>query len=126
MTRRCWPLLADENVSRALTEELGRLGFDVATVVELGLAGQSDSTILREATIHGRVVLTHDGDFGRLAIGNREPLTGILFVRPGHVEATRAAATIAGLDVRSEHFQAPFLLVMQFLDESVRVRHRQL
>jgi predicted nuclease of predicted toxin-antitoxin system len=32
-------------------------------------------------------VLTRDGDFGTLAIHAGEPVTGIVYLRPGHISA---------------------------------------
>ena len=62
-------LFADENFPRAVVIELRRLGHDVLTTEEAGLAGQGvpDAEILRFATRGGRAVLTlNRRDFVRL------------------------------------------------------------
>jgi hypothetical protein len=67
-------LLADENFSYPVTEELRRLGHDVATMADLGKANQSvsDEEVLSIAVAQGRTVLSHNRrDFIRLH--NRSP-----------------------------------------------------
>ena len=56
-------LYMDENVSRAITDELRRQGIDVITIQEDGLMGASDSDILDRATQLQRVVFTYDLNF---------------------------------------------------------------
>jgi hypothetical protein len=38
-------------------------------------------------------VVTHDADFGTLAILQNEPLVGIVYLRPGHIDAQFTVAT---------------------------------
>jgi hypothetical protein len=54
--------LADENFPYPVTEELRRLGHDVATMVDLGKANQavSDEEVLSIAAAQGRTVLSHN------------------------------------------------------------------
>ncbi|MGE3491257.1 MAG: DUF5615 family PIN-like protein, partial [Vicinamibacterales bacterium] len=61
-------LLADENINPEVVAGLRALGCRIETVAELGLAGAADSLILERAVAEGRIVLTHDPDFGRLAV----------------------------------------------------------
>jgi hypothetical protein len=55
-------LFADENFSQPVIEELRRLGHDVLTVAEIGLANQRwpDDEVLQRATDEARAVLTHN------------------------------------------------------------------
>lgn len=57
----------DENVDPALAEALRRRGIDVTTSAESGLNGYSDREQVEFAGTQGRVVVTHDSDFLRLA-----------------------------------------------------------
>lgn len=57
----------DENVDPALAMSLRRRGVDVTTSAESGLNGASDREQIAFARNHGRVVVTHDVDFLRLA-----------------------------------------------------------
>lgn len=53
-------LLADENFPFPVVESLRRLGYDVVTLSELGLAGQAltDQAVLKLAAEHSRAVIT--------------------------------------------------------------------
>ncbi len=53
----------DENMPAALAEQLRRLGYDVHTVVEESLAGQSDPDIWAAAQSERRFLITQDLDF---------------------------------------------------------------
>lgn len=54
--------LADENFPYPVTEELRRLGHDVATMADLGMANQSvsDEEILAIAVAHAKAILSHN------------------------------------------------------------------
>jgi predicted nuclease of predicted toxin-antitoxin system len=72
-----FPLLADENIHPDVIEFLRRGRLDVGSVSEQGKFGLPDSQILQHATEAGRVVLTHDSDFGGLALMG-EKFVGII------------------------------------------------
>ena len=63
-----FPLLTDENVDPEVVARLRQLGFDVVDVIESGRQGTEDVELLRWACAQGRVVISHDADFGTLAI----------------------------------------------------------
>lgn len=78
------PLLTDENLNPKAIQILRDEGFDVLDVNEEGLASEDDLVLFRLAHLQRRAVVTHDSDFGRLAVANLEPMVGIVFLRPGH------------------------------------------
>lgn len=57
----------DEHVDPAIASALKRHGVDVTTTVEAGLRTRSDKEHLAFARATGRVIMTHDTDFLRLA-----------------------------------------------------------
>jgi predicted nuclease of predicted toxin-antitoxin system len=63
-----FPLLADENVHSDVIVFLREAGLDVESVSEQGQFGLPDTQVLQQATEAGRAVLTHDSDFGGLAL----------------------------------------------------------
>jgi predicted nuclease of predicted toxin-antitoxin system len=83
-----FPLLADENIHPEVISYLRESGYDIASVSERGLSGQSDDAILNIAFQDRRIILTHDSDFGRLAILQDLPFVGIIYLRPGHIQAS--------------------------------------
>ena len=119
-------LLADENVQRDVVTFLRQQGYDVQSLPEEELFGQSDADVLRIAHEQGRVVLTHDSDFGTLAIAQNEPFTGIIYLRPGHIRASFTIQTIETLAAQPLDVQPPFIVVAERRDQTVRVRTRQL
>lgn len=57
----------DEHISKAVVAALRTNGVDVLTVPEAGTLGASDDEHLQRATGDGRVLVTQDRDFLRLA-----------------------------------------------------------
>ncbi|MEI6826189.1 MAG: DUF5615 family PIN-like protein [Desulfuromonadales bacterium] len=74
-------LLSDENVSPRVVLFLRENGFDVLDVKESALNGTSDDILLDLALKEQRFVVTHDADFGALAINNEMPCYGVLYIR---------------------------------------------
>ena len=118
--------LVDENIHPGVTGFLRDQGLDLVTVEALGLCGAEDITIVRTALAAKRVVLTHDGDFGSLAIAAGEPVYGITYLRPGHIQAEFTIQTLKALFDSSLNLTPPFLLVGVRRDQVVRIRLRPL
>lgn len=91
-------LYADECVDSRVVAGRRRRGVNVVTVAEQGLLGATDEQHLARATAMGRVLVTLDQDFLRLA-GERKgtDFPGLLFVLPeaGVGEIVRAIDFIA-------------------------------
>ncbi len=77
------PLLVDANVAAQVVAYLRSAGVDVESVIEQGWGAWTDDEILAESVSRSRFVLTHDSDFGRLALAEGKPYHGILHLRPG-------------------------------------------
>jgi len=118
--------LADEKVHPAVVAYLRTHGFDVLDVKEAGMTGAGDVALLRAATAAGRVVLTHDRDFGTLAIAAGEPIVGIVYLHPGHIRADFTIRTLSTLLARELDLAVPFLIVAEGTAGAVRIRVRQL
>ena len=121
-----FPLLADENIHPEVVSYLRQQECDVRSIVEDGLSGQSDRTVLRTAHADGRVILTHDSDFGTLVITQDEPFVGIIYLRPGHIRAEFTIQTLRTIDAQSMDVQSPFIIVAEQKDQTVQIRTRQL
>ena len=76
-------LVADMNVANPVVHFLREQGVDVVSAREEGWGDLTDSEIMAQAHATSRFVLTHDSDFGTLAVHRGEPITGILYLRPG-------------------------------------------
>ena len=71
-------LYLDENLNPAITEQLRIRGIDALCVRDLGAFGESDPKQLQRAIDMGRVIVTTDIDFLRIASETTEH-TGIIF-----------------------------------------------
>jgi predicted nuclease of predicted toxin-antitoxin system len=121
-----FPLLADENIHPEVVRCLAEEGKDVTSVVAEGLNGEDDSVVLSFAYARGRVVVTHDADFGSLAVHRGEPFIGIIHLRPGHVRAAFVLESVAALASIDADVGPPFVVVAERRGASVRIRQRQL
>jgi predicted nuclease of predicted toxin-antitoxin system len=120
-----FPLLADENIHPDVVEFLRRKGFDVASVAERGKFSLPDVEVLRQATEEGRVALTHDSDFGGLAIFGAK-FIGIIYLRPGHIQPDFTIKTIEAIRKNAPEVMPPFILVAERTGDTVKIRVRQL
>ncbi len=102
------------------------MGGDVLDVPGSGWSGSDDAALLRRAQSMNRVVLTHDKDFGALSIGRLEPLLGVVFLRPGHIDPAFTLETLQFLLARNPEVTPPFLLVAKRTGNTVSVRVRNL
>ncbi len=126
MTLRDFRLLADENVHPEVVPFLRSQGCDVLDVKEAGLFGTSDVALMRLAYLEDRIILTHDSDFGRLAITTDEPMKGIIFLRPGHIDPRFTIGTLRVLFSQPELPEPPFIIVAERVQGEVRMRIRSL
>ena len=68
------PLVADMNIAVPIVQFLRAQGVDVVSAREEGWHRYEDRDILRQAHAMNRFVLTHDSDFGRLAVHRGQPI----------------------------------------------------
>lgn len=81
MKFRSLRILADENVSPKVVAFLRGKGVDVLDTKEELWQGREDDELLEVAYMQGRFVLTHDSDFGSLAIHQGKKYFGIIYLR---------------------------------------------
>jgi predicted nuclease of predicted toxin-antitoxin system len=120
-----FPLLADENVHPDVIVFLREGGSDVQSIFEQGKFGLPDTKVLQQATETGRVVLTHDSDFGGLALMGTQ-FIGIIYVRPGHIRANFTIKTLEAIRENAPDVQPPFILVAERTGDTVKIRVRQM
>lgn len=126
MTLFAFALLADENIGPDVVTGLRALGCRIATVGELGLRGAPDSAVLKRAADDHRIVITHDPDFGRLAVQGEALSSGIVFVRPGHISGDRVLAAITAVNDAAIDLSVPFIVTVEHKTWGIRIRLRQL
>jgi predicted nuclease of predicted toxin-antitoxin system len=124
MMLRDFGLLTDENIDPLTVQFLRELGFDVLDVNEQGWAGHKDSDLLYIAHQQGRVVITHDSDFGTLVFTQGQPFTGILYLRPGHFDAEPHRQSIEAVLASQLIVSAPFILIAEHTRTKIKIRLR--
>ena len=117
-------VLADENIRPEVVAYIRQNGGDVVTVAEAEMLGADDVDILHYAAVEKRIVLTHDRDFGQLAIQTGVSFVGIIYLRPGHIKPSVTIDCIAALLASSPAVKPPFVLVIDRRTEGVRIRLR--
>lgn len=117
-------LLTDENLDPEIVQWLEAAGFDVLDVCREGLQGTSDAELMRQAVAENRVIVTHDADFGTLAVLQGEPVVGVIFLRPGHINPAFTIGTVSSLLSAAPDVIPPFLLVARRVGDIVTVRIR--
>lgn len=121
-----FPLLADENIHPGVIAYLRQAGFDITSITEQGKFGLSDEEVLKLATDSGRVILTHDSDFGRLALLKDAKFIGIIYLRPGHIQAEFTIRSLLAIRDNAPDVAAPFILVAERAGDKVKIRVRQM
>jgi predicted nuclease of predicted toxin-antitoxin system len=117
--------LTDENIHPLIVQFLRQAGCEIEDVFTWGLRKAADQVILNHALNDSRIVLTHDRDFGRLAILGRQPLHGIVFLRPGHIDPQFTIATLRAIDAQDFDFSPSFILVARRRGAHVQMRLRR-
>jgi len=121
---RDFPLLADQNIHVDVVGFLRSEGFDVVDVQQAGLVSADDSIILSWAVSHGRVIVSHDADFGVLAIQAGAPYVGIVHLRPGHISPLATIDSVRLLLTLDTDLIPPFIVTVKRTGQSVTVRIR--
>ena len=120
-----FPLLADENVHPDVISFLRKMKLNIESIAERGQFGLGDAEVLTQATESGRVVLTHDSDFGGLALMGAT-FVGIIYLRPGHIHADFTIKTIEAIRNNAPDVIPPFILVTERTGDTVKIRVRQM
>ena len=103
-------LLANENVSDTVVRTLRQRGHDVLSAKE-SMRSQPDEKLLARAQAEGRILVTHDRDFGELAFGSGLPAEcGVILLRltgdSPEADNRRALEAIRSRDDWPGHFSA--------------------
>lgn len=116
------PLVADINIAAPVIQFLRSQGVDVVSAFEEGWYLYEDKDILANAHMMDRFVLTHDSDFGKLAVYWKHSITGIIHLRPGGRTPSEVIADLQYLLEIQVDWTPPLIAVYQ----SGRLRIRRL
>jgi predicted nuclease of predicted toxin-antitoxin system len=103
--------VADENVETEVVAALRGLGHEVTHAAETD-AGQADDSLLGKATEQGRVLVTHDKDFGDLVFRQRRSSCGVILMRlPGRSADIKARLVAQAVVRYGEALLGAFLVI---------------
>lgn len=114
--------LADENISPKVVRSFRSLGLDVVDVKERRWFGREDEELLGIAYQDRRFLLTHDSDFGTLAINEGKPCYGILYLRLKNLQSKNVVRICKQVFHRDIDVYPGTIMVIE--ETRVRIRHR--
>ena len=119
-------VLADENIHETVVHFLRSQNVIIESIKEKRLQGATDNQIIRLAEQENKIILTHDADFGRIMHLTPGLKTGIIFLRPGHLDFTIDIQTIKGILNTEIDVEIPFILVVERTNNDIKIRLRSL
>ena len=105
------PLVADMDIAAPVVHFLRAQGVDILSAREEAWGDLTDSQILARAHAMTRFVLTHDSDFGTLAVHRGEAITGIVYLRPGGRPPAEVMADVQALMAAEIDWTPPIIAV---------------
>lgn len=113
-------ILTDENVSPKVVAFLRKQGLDVLDTKEQRWYGKSDDELLEIAYQEQCWILTHDADFGTLAVHEGKPYHGIIFLRLGNLQSHHVIKVCHQLLCHDLDLSPQALLVVE--EDRIRIR----
>ena len=114
-------LLTDENISPKVIIYLRKIGVDILDVKEQEWFGKEDEILLNISYQENRFVLTHDSDFGTLAINQDQPCYGILYLRLKNLKSKNVCQVCENLFQSDMDISPHSIWVIK--DAQIRIRH---
>ena len=114
-------ILTDENISPKVVSFLRNVGLDVLDVKEQHWYGQNDEVLLDIAFRDHRFILTHDSDFGTLAVNKGKPYYGILYLRLKNLKSTNVIRVCDHVFRKDLDVSSGAILVIE--ETRIRIRH---
>lgn len=119
-------ILADENIHEEVMNHLRRRRLTIESIKERNLRGSTDEQIISLAEKEKKIILTHDADFGRIMHLSQILQTGIVFLRPGHIDFNFTIQTLNAIIATKLEVQIPFILVAERTGDDIKIRLRNL
>jgi predicted nuclease of predicted toxin-antitoxin system len=113
-------ILTDENISPRVVSFLREKGIDVIDVKEKGWQGADDKLLMAVAWEEGRFILTHDSDFGTLAIYEGVPCYGIIYLRLKDLRVEKIKESLGKFIKIEKEISEGTIIVLQ--DRQLRIR----
>lgn len=119
-------LLADENIHEEVVNYLRKKGLEIENIKERNLRGSTDNGIIALAQAERKIILTHDADFGRMLHFSQGVQTGVIFLRPGHIDYSFTIQTLESILATALQAEVPFIIVAERTGNDIKIRLRNL
>lgn len=103
--------ITDENIQNKVIDYLTMLGLDIFDIKQKRLQGTPDHEILDLAVSENRIILTQDSDFGTDFFTSGFRATGIIYIRPGHVNSSEVIKILEAVLNEKIDIETPPLLL---------------
>jgi predicted nuclease of predicted toxin-antitoxin system len=118
--------ITDENIQTKVIDYLTILGLDIFDIKQMRLQGTSDHKILDLAVHENRIIITQDSDFGTDFFTSGIQATGIIYIRPGHVNSSEVIKILDAILNEKIDIEIPFIIVAELIKNKVKIRIRKL
>jgi predicted nuclease of predicted toxin-antitoxin system len=113
--------LLDMGIARSTADYLRNHGHNAVHLREVGLQRLSDHDIIHKARTEGRVILTHDLDFGRIIALSQSHLPSVITFRLNNMQPSQVNRYLAQTLARfNEHLEMGALVSVN--ERAIRVR----
>jgi len=113
--------LLDMGLARSTASFLRKQGYDAVHLRDQGLQRLDDRDIIDKARTEGRVILTHDLDFGRLVALSQNRLPSVITFRLSNMQPAQVNHYLAQvLDRFAEQLESGALVSVN--EQAIRVR----
>lgn len=119
-----YKFFADENIQPDLIQFLRARNFNVVSVLSEGMIGCSDDEVNAYAYRNERVIITQDQDFGKLIYTTDIKFTGIIYLRPGHLNSNVHIKTLNTIFEKNPELNKSFLMVGENQNGTIKIRIR--
>jgi predicted nuclease of predicted toxin-antitoxin system len=94
------------------------------SVLSEGMIGCSDEEVNSYAHRFERIIITQDQDFGKMIYTTDVIFTGIIYLRPGHLNSNIHIQTLSTILEKNPDLNKSFLMVGENLNGLVKIRIR--
>jgi predicted nuclease of predicted toxin-antitoxin system len=126
MELKDFKFITDENIQTKVIDYLITFGLDIFDIKQMGLQGTPDHDILDLAVIENRIIITQDADFGTDFFRSGFRATGIIYIRPGHVNSSDVIKILEVVLSEKIEIETPFIIVAELIKNKVKIRIRKL
>ena len=115
---------ADENIQESLIKWLKEIGHDISGIREENLYGLDDETIIQKAFSEKKIIITQDGDFGKIIFTKNVKFYSVIFLKPGHHHSDFHIPTLKAILNHLDKIREGSIIIGVRKNEDIKLRFR--